>query len=381
MTKIKLSGNLNFDIFNSIRGLALLCVLGIHTICVIHPVYPETPYSWIFNTPAWLAMWIFFFLSGYLLGKGFYKNKYTTDIKGIFKFYASRFVRIAPMYFFFLLILFLFYDPIWFLSHTKEVLRLLTFTYNGNPGIVGVGATWFVSTIVQLYILAPLAYKFALSKINKNKWLFLMVIILFGLSYRLIINYFKLDYWQFSLTSSFANIDLFFGGMLLNSITTNSKNNKIKPYLRIISILGLIVLILLPMLKITSNWLYMYIYPTLVLFDLILISYSFDNTDKGTISQTAIKNILIFPIKIIGYLGVVSFPFYLYHSNILEIYMKILKNPSINNNFIDSNLYVLVYICMFATCFLISWFMHIFIESPSNNFRNNFIKENNNKND
>lgn len=75
MPKIKLFQEVTFqfDIFNFLREVALLCVIGLHTVCVISAVYPEIPHSWLFNTPAWLAMWIFFFLSGYLLGKGLIK--------------------------------------------------------------------------------------------------------------------------------------------------------------------------------------------------------------------------------------------------------------------------------------------------------------------
>lgn len=136
------------DIFNFIRGLALLCVIGLHIISVIYPIYSQIHYSKIYHTPAWMSMWIFFCLSGYLLGKGFYNNKYKTDKNGILAFYTSRFIRIVPMYFLFLFILFLFYKPIWFVNHPIDVLQLLTFTYNGHKSITGIGATWFISTIV-----------------------------------------------------------------------------------------------------------------------------------------------------------------------------------------------------------------------------------------
>ena len=141
------------DVFNFIRGVALLCVIGFHTLCVIQPTYPDIKVPWIFITPAWYAMWAFFFLSGYLLGKGFFNGKYEK---------ISRAIRIVPVYLFFLLVLFLFYKPLWFINNLKTLYFLLTFTYNGwlMPSITGVGATWFISTIVQLYAFAPLVYKF-----------------------------------------------------------------------------------------------------------------------------------------------------------------------------------------------------------------------------
>ena len=181
------------DIFNFVRGIALLCVIGIHTVCVINPVYPDIRYSKLFHTPAWISMWIFFFLSGYLLGKGFFLGKYKTDKNGILCFYISRLIRIVPMYLLFLFILFLFYDPIWFITNFFTTIKLLTFTYNGNPGITGVGALWFVSTIVQLYIMTPFVYKFILSKFNNKTPQTIVfavaLIVVLGLSYRLIIDW------------------------------------------------------------------------------------------------------------------------------------------------------------------------------------------------
>ncbi len=49
------------DIFNFIRGIALLCVIGIHAVYIvnIYNSYPFTPSS-LLHTPAWIAMWLFF---------------------------------------------------------------------------------------------------------------------------------------------------------------------------------------------------------------------------------------------------------------------------------------------------------------------------------
>ena len=101
------------DIFNFLRAYALLCVMGIHSMIVINSICPKmtTTWNWYIFTPAWVAMGMFYILSGYLLGKGFYSNKYKTDINGIISFYITRLIRILPMYLFFILTMFIFVVP------------------------------------------------------------------------------------------------------------------------------------------------------------------------------------------------------------------------------------------------------------------------------
>ncbi len=369
------------DIFNFLRGIALLCVLGIHTVCVIFTTYPEIHYSTLFHTPAAMSMWMFFFLSGYLLGKGFYNGKYKTNKNGIIGFYISRFVRIVPMYLLFIFILFLFYNPMWFLTHPKAVLRLLTFTYNGiNPsGITGIGALWFVSTIVQLYIFAPFVYKFILSKFNNksNKLIFwgVVSVVVLGLSYRLIINFLKLSYADHCFSCSFANMDLFFGGMLLNAITMNSKDNKFKQVLRPISLITLFTLIILYIYDIYSFWVYSWICPTFILVSMLLIAYSFDFADKKMPAPITIVGILKNPLRIIEYLGIISFTFYLYHSNIIEISMKIFKDASCPFKIDDIYLYRSTFILMFVLTFILSVVVHYILEMPCNTLRNRLLEK------
>lgn len=202
----------NIDIFNILRAIAVLCVFIMHAVITIKTVANSAVIPWFLYTPAWGAMWIFYFLSGYLIGKGFYKGKYKTDIKGIKNFYISRLIRIVPPYLFFLLICFIFINPQWFINNTKILFHLLTFTYNGSMGIVGIGATWFISTIIQLYLLAPLGYRFIISKIKNVKFAFFVILSL-GVIIRFIEYDLHLSPFLVTITSPISNLDLFFGGI------------------------------------------------------------------------------------------------------------------------------------------------------------------------
>jgi peptidoglycan/LPS O-acetylase OafA/YrhL len=324
-------------------------------------------YPLILFTPAWGAMWILFVLSGYLLGKGFYNNKYQTDWNGMTTFWINRFIRILPMYLFFILLIFLFVEPQQFISlNYKILIPLLTFTYNGNPGIMGIGATWFISTIFQLYLLAPIVYKFVFSKIQNHKFWSLLVIIGLGVGVRLIENLFKMDYYTYTYTHALSNLDLFFAGMFLNSLTIDSYDNKYKKLLRPVSILIFLGVIILFTVQLTTrqiSWLYRYIGPTIFLASTLLVIYSFDVKDKIKSLPLTFKNAAKNPLRLLEAFGIVSFGFYLYHSNILLIIPKALSNNHYN---------LLIYGTLLGAFIMTTvWAIWIYfmIEKPSNKFR------------
>lgn len=358
------------DIFNFIRGIAILLVFCLHTVILVEPAFEGVKCQKIFYTPAWLAMWIFFFLSGYLLGKGFYNGKYDCSKGGIAKFYSSRLIRILPMYFLFLFSLFLFYNPTWFVENPKQILKLITFTYNGTPGIVGTGAVWFVSTIVQLYILAPFGYKL-FKHFEKQKKVVLFFLIVLGLGYRLLTDLFKLDYYSYVYIFSLANIDLFFGGMLLNSFTKDSENSQLKTFLRPISLILLFAMIVLYIIfqQELSWWLYNYFFPTFTLITMLLIAYSHDYKGKIKSQSLTLFNLIKNPLRIVEYLGIISFTIYLYHSNILELCVNLYKNKSLQFAISNSHLPTFIFITALIITFIFAVFLHYILEIPMNKLR------------
>lgn len=361
------------DIFNLLRSIAIICVILAHTPILIIQSFNLETYPFYFNTPAWMAMWIFFFLSGYLLGKGFYNNKYELSKQGILKFYKSRLIRILPLYFLLLFIVFIFYNPDWFIKNPINVLRLFTFTYNGIGGINGTGHTWFISAIVQLYILAPFGYKL-LSKFDKNKkslWILFFVLLAFGIGYRLLTDLFKLNYYKYVLTFSIANIDLFFGGMLLNSVTKNSADNVWKSLLRPISLLiflGLMLSYTLPVIDL-SWWVYDYIYPTLTFLALILVTISNDYEGKTKPLPVTFLSVLKNPLRIVEYIGIISFNMYLFHANIIEMVTNLFKQYNLQVVFTGNSIFVAIFFVMFIITFIFSIFLHYVIEMPMNTLR------------
>ncbi len=104
----------------------------------------------------WAGVWLFFALSGYLMGKGFFSGRYAIDNEGISRFVANRFFRIFPVYVAAVLVIGLIVTPAIFQPGNLWMLvQTLTMDYDGALPINVIGALWSVSTEFQFYLLAP----------------------------------------------------------------------------------------------------------------------------------------------------------------------------------------------------------------------------------
>ncbi|MBO4337981.1 MAG: acyltransferase family protein, partial [Lachnospiraceae bacterium] len=120
--------------------------------------YVITGANWYMKTAAHGAVWVFFFLSGYFNISGFLgtEPKYRLDPHGILKFYAGRFFKVLLPVWCFYLIALVISEPAFIHLYPKVILRLLTFTYTGEPGCTSIAATWYVSTLAWMYVFTPL---------------------------------------------------------------------------------------------------------------------------------------------------------------------------------------------------------------------------------
>ena len=88
------------NIFDFLRGFAALGIVIAHSFKIYYRNHPGVSIHNILNLPAATCVWIFFIISGYLIGKVFFSGKYKTDnIKDFFNFYLQRCVRILPIHF------------------------------------------------------------------------------------------------------------------------------------------------------------------------------------------------------------------------------------------------------------------------------------------
>jgi len=109
-------------------------------------------------------------------------------------------------------------------AHPRVILHILTFTYNGAPGVTGIGVTWYISTVMQLYLLSPFLY-FLVRKMNSKytQLSLFLVIVVAGLLLRLYLLHLGAEWYSKIYTLSLSNIDIFGCGLLLNALLQENR--------------------------------------------------------------------------------------------------------------------------------------------------------------
>lgn len=262
ITKASTSNNL--DPLLTLRGLACLVVIMYHGFVIPHLfgsqlssgtqlsslrqsiIYKGYDLTWILFSHGPVAVWIFFVLSGYLMGKAFYTGRYTANMSGIINFWRNRILRIFPLYYFVTLIILIFvYTDYLKLSNWGYLLRVLSFTYNpyvGGQALQFNIPFWSLSTEIQFYIFVPLIY-YLLSSRLKNVWnvaitgalviaiiLLIKVAIWIGFHSQIKENLEQstmniIKYWYVHLST---NIDVFLCGFLVNPLLKYYEDSNIK---------------------------------------------------------------------------------------------------------------------------------------------------------
>lgn len=316
------------DPLNAIRVFAVFIVFLLHT--YIFSDYTVTGgLDILFKTPAWAGVWIFFIIGGFLAEKGFIEGRYKFTIKGIAEYYITRIIKILLPTFLFIFIICVSREPNFIHNYPEVIIQFLTLTYNGSPGVTGIGATWYVFTIMWLYFLTPF-FTYVVYRIDnkvKNKkfyaYLILCSIIVIGLAYRLSYYYnINNDWYEDIYTFPLSEIDLFFSGIVLNYVCRYRINlNKIPDL--IIKILSLCLIIVV---FISNCWvyyktdtdvdyliLYRYVYPTLWLVSVAIFIIAFYKNRPANPKPTA-KMMFHHPISMIDLIAAISLEFYLWHS-------------------------------------------------------------------
>ncbi|MBW4636382.1 MAG: acyltransferase [Iphinoe sp. HA4291-MV1] len=280
ITIAKESGN-NLDALLTLRGFACLMVVIYHGIVIprlfssqlssgVHLpslrqsiIYKGYDLTWVLFSHGPAAVWIFFVLSGYLMGKAFYSGRYIANVSGTINFWRNRVLRIFPLYYFVALILSIFvYTDYLKLSNWGYLLRVLTFTYNPYTGGQALQFNipfWSLSTEVQFYIFVPFIYCFLSSRL-KNVWnVFTTGIIVSAATFLIksaiwiffhnqitedteLLTMNIIKYWYVGLIN---NIDLFLCGFLVNPLLKYYENSNIKLSVLKLSVIRTVAIILL----------------------------------------------------------------------------------------------------------------------------------------
>lgn len=156
-----------YDPLLGLRASAFFMVFMGHWFLVVFPPFdvmkPDAPilFRSIFSGSPWGGVWVFFTLSGYLMGKSFITGRYLPDIAGISNFFRNRALRIFPLYFLAIFLIIVLQKPEHIqLSSPSQLDALLSELLFDPQGAGAIGALWSVSTEVQFYLAIPFIHIF-----------------------------------------------------------------------------------------------------------------------------------------------------------------------------------------------------------------------------
>ena len=320
---------------------------------------------------AWGGVWIFFVLSGFLMGKAFITKRYSYSSSGILQFYINRILQICPVYYFCIFTLAIFtYPEIFQPENIKSLIRVATFTNDSLLNINVDGALWSLSTEIQFYILAPFLVLFIVflsDKIGLNKVLFLVIIFgiierftLFKISYNGLVDF---EFWDRCIYKPlYCNIDLFLFGILANLyIDSISKKYKFK-------CIGFFIGIILTLLLFFNFFLGYYTFNTHIKFyaeKFIYLLPTFTALMTFLLIVLIEYKDILFNIKnnksVLHYFGIMTFVIYVWHEPILFKVHQIIDQYHLG---IGLNLFIGLCYCLFF-----GFISYIFIEKPMSSYK------------
>lgn len=325
------------DMLNVLRFTAFMMIFLLHAKTFIPVKWNEnSSIAWILYTPAWAGTWIFFMLSGYGIGAGFYLGKYDLSINGILHYYIKRIFSILPIYWFWIIAVSFFIKPEILIpskEHMVFLLKLFFFDYQEEFFSAEYGLGWYMTTLIRLYLVAPFGY-LLLQKLVKSKrsiYLVLTTILLVGVWGRCMMGYHISTSGEGDWSSNvykpfYYNFDIFFSGMLLNYLKDYKKRESRGRYMR----KHIIVLLLYVFIAINSNIyynfvygksnymnLYCYIFPSIYIILIAIYIFYFDIQKKFQPTKLTFLQLKNNYMRIFDYFQKIQFPAYLFHSSVL----------------------------------------------------------------
>lgn len=400
------------DQFLALRGAACLIVLLGHAFMRMRTLMDPliiggVDLTWLLRPNAAMGMYVFFTLSGYLMGNQFFSGKYTVSRQGICSFFRARAMRIAPL-FYALTLFYLIYDGVDFLRdfHPNQLLKILTFTFSIWPFDYAGEHFWSIATEMQFYLTVPALF-FICKRFCKNGYFLTasLVCVLVCLEYYRVQTYFKCLYPNGALNMTLyhkkiyypliGNLDAFFIGFWLNMFyewlgNSNSSQNisKVKRFFA-----GLVERLKGPRSAKSALSLLFIAWSTILLSCVVIARFQANDQMELMALQTGVINLMtaaataVFiiiahgaenniknarlnldscwknPFRLLECIGVLSYGIYLWHISIMAFLAMIIIRT---NSFHE---YLLLIFSTTAVTILFATVTYIGIEKPINQMR------------
>jgi peptidoglycan/LPS O-acetylase OafA/YrhL len=319
---------------DGMRGLAILMVLFYHIVRlnpaeVTHPIFEKIMQ---FAEMGWAGVDVFFVLSGFLITSILLRTK---KEPGYFKkFYARRILRIFPLYYSSITLIFLFV-PLISPEQTQATRAIWPWYYlylqnwgnalNLIPTIFSIGITWSLAIEEQFYMFWPSAVRF----LNSKKLGFLSVgLIAFSLILRLVIvERFRklLDYNKFFYFATITRLDSLILGALLAILFESEWWRKVlKPIAAPVFLAGMGTVAYFAWLKpnspLVDNYpMYTYGYTIIAITSAALIIMLTTYSKKNPLRSA-------FRSSVLAFFGKYSYAIYLFHMIPILIFQRLFEN-------------------------------------------------------
>lgn len=330
---------------NVVRVVAILLIFLLHAFAIDGYFTMNPTDNFLLYSPAWAGVWILFVLSGYLAAKSFEKGRYSFTPKSVLEYYLKRIVHVyIPAVCFALFIYCVLCNPSFFNDNTEIIKQILTLRYNGQPDN-GLGALWFICTIMWLYLCTPFFSKILelIGRIKHSSLILsalFIVIMVAGLLIRLKKMEMDLSWgdWQYVYTRPYYNLDLFCSGMIIAYLLPKIKpllSSNIVRILKIVSAAMLVALIVYNC-KVYSEFdynIYKYKLPTAYCAVVSLFIVAFEVRERPYVKDRAVRDVIRHPLTVIDKLADVSFEFFLFHSTVISLtWMHIVNEMNLGSH-------------------------------------------------
>ncbi len=364
----------------ALRGLACLIVIWNHTQeirwwLVVHGIN----LSFLVFPSGFVAVQIFYLISGYSVGYGFFSKKYTLSIKSLRSFYINRWLRIAPAYYVCILAsMFIFYRQT--ATSLSDILRFFTFTANfDNLNLPFQLPLVIISTEMQFYLIAPMLFGLLSSALRRiHPFVVGIYILCFGFAVRYMLLLLGLisDFDMYRLNvyvKVWGMIDFFLFGMFLSCMICERRSYVVALKNRITNLWYAVVLIgwSLWMAYTHSidtgiswpqevvNRIFILPFTLCIVIGWYILSSSVDFDYKKRIDRIShIIKLLVHPKTFLSGIGFISYGLYLYHYAFFEI---LYSNQELTPHFAPN---VSRFVIVLSITIITALASYTFVESP-----------------
>jgi peptidoglycan/LPS O-acetylase OafA/YrhL len=357
-----------YDPLLTLRAFACLMVLTGHALgftfrpATLMPMLASgSPVSLIVAAPE-AGVWVFFTLSGYLIGKGFWSGRYRPSRPNVQKFYRNRVLRIVPLYWFTLgLFSLLFIPAIFAPGNLSAFINMLLFNVNGNLPYMPIGALWSIATEMEFYLAAPLLFILLRGSALRSFGVPVLVAVALAI-YRMIA--FKTgglqNWFDFAYAPLFGNLDLFLTGMAASALVVQ-KQRQLSYGLAIGSLILLLLYMVMAYLRVyavllpeaMASFIFTGFGPSLTAILTAAAIFCFELAPKYPPGSMVYR--LGQPTAV---LGTLTYAAYSWHEPILLHLKPYIGTPS------SLPMFALVFAFLLLIIFTLSWVLHRLIELP-----------------